>query len=139
MIATFETYANQMFPRGCTCPGTNSGGDCEWCQCYHNGPEKQASVHKPLGKLMIGSESIIESSSVSPNRRMLWAYWSDQPHPTSGENSCTVQILSAVKHPENPGEWAARLHLGFSTEEVDDLIAFFQAARALMLPVKEIA
>ena len=34
--------ADRLFPRGCTCPETDGGGDCDWCQVYYHGAEDQS-------------------------------------------------------------------------------------------------
>lgn len=31
--------ADRLYPRGCTCATTDSGGECEWCQVYYHGEE----------------------------------------------------------------------------------------------------
>jgi hypothetical protein len=31
-----STYAHSIFPVGCRCSETDSGGDCDWCQAYYS-------------------------------------------------------------------------------------------------------
>lgn len=33
----YRIEADELFPAGCKCGSTNSGGDCDWCQVYYNG------------------------------------------------------------------------------------------------------